>query len=308
MNFTPSRIGILILVVAGIASIFLAMREDETDTNEKTYRAYFNRDYNIYALELPEAPHLAGESVPLSDFEVAERLDRELLVNTYWQSNGLLLIKRAAKFFPLIEPILAEEGIPNDFKYLALAESGLQPIVSPAGAAGIWQIMKATGQEYGLEIRSDVDERYHVEKATRVACAYLREAYEKFGSWTLAAASYNMGMNGLERRLADQGVSNYYDLLLNSETSRYVFRIIALKEVMEHAAAYGFHYDDRHLYALPPTRALSVDTSIERLADWALEQGSNYKMLKTLNPWLRSQSLDVQPDQSFTLLLPVKEK
>jgi membrane-bound lytic murein transglycosylase D len=304
MTSSQLRIGFLVLLIAAVSGIFMALRDDDSTSTEKTYRAYFSRDYNVYALDLPDAPNLAGEPVPLGDFEVAERLDRELLVNTYWQSNGLLLIKRAAKYFPIIEPILAEEGIPNDFKYLALAESGMQHIVSPAGAAGIWQIMKGTGQEYGLEVRDDVDERYHIEKATHVACAYLREAYSKFGSWTLAAASYNMGMNGLERRLESQGVSNYYDLLLNSETSRYVFRIIALKELLSHPEGYGFHYDDRHLYNLPETRGYRVDTSIADLAVWAQSLGSNYKMLKTLNPWLRSNELKLRTDEAYTLQLP----
>ena len=179
-------------------------------------------DYNVYALEMPEGLNFAGEKVPVENPDIYERMDRELLVNTYWQSNGLLLFKRAQKYFPIIEPILKKNGVPDDFKYLAVIESGLVPTaVSPARASGVWQIMAATGRENGLEVNSNIDERYNLEMATEVACVYLKKAKEQLGSWTLAAAAYNAGNAGISRRLEEQGVSNYYDLLLGEETGRY---------------------------------------------------------------------------------------
>ena len=194
----------------------------------------------VVAPAIPSHMTLAGEEVPLNDFGVREALDRELIVNTYRHSGTILYMKRASRWFPVIKPILAEEGVPEDFKYLAVIESGLSQVVSPAGASGFWQFLKKTGPEYGLEVSSTVDERYHVEKATRAACLYLKEAYEKFGSWSLAAASYNMGMSGVTKRLKEQGVDNYWDLHLNSETARYVYRILAVKKVLESPASFGF--------------------------------------------------------------------
>jgi len=195
---------------------------------EKLVDTSFVKNYNVYALTLPKNLIFANEKVPMSLPDVKERIDREFLVNTYWQSNGFLMFKRANKYFPVIEKILAEEGVPDDFKYLAVIESGLTNVVSPAGASGFWQIMKVTGREYGLEVNGNVDERYHLEKATRVACKYLKEAKNKLGSWTLAAAAYNGGMSGISKRLNKQQVNKYYDLLLGSETSRYVHRIVQL--------------------------------------------------------------------------------
>ena len=196
--------------------------------------------YKVYALRLPESIDFAGEKTPLDAPDIQERLDKELLVNTYWQSNMMLLLKRANKYFPLIEEILEEEGIPSDFKYLAVIESGLENVRSPKGAKGFWQLMPATAKEYGLEVNTNVDERYHIEKATRVACKYIKKAKNRFGSWSLAAASYNRGIYGTNRLLDRQLVDSYYDLLLNSETGRYVFRILAVKEIMTNPERYGF--------------------------------------------------------------------
>ncbi len=188
--------------------------------------------YKIKALKLPPNLNLAGERVPLEMPDIKERMDRELLVNTYWQSNGLLLIKRANKYFPMLEPLLKKYGIPDDFKYLCVAESALIDETSSAGAAGFWHFMKGTGKEYGLEINKNVDERYDIEKSTKVAAAYLKKSYERFGSWSLAAAAYNAGNARVARSLKAQGVTSYYDALLPDETERYVLRIIALKEVL----------------------------------------------------------------------------
>lgn len=263
------------------------------------------KDYNVYALPVPEKMDFAGEPVPLSNPDIYERLDRELLVNTYWQSNGLLLLKRAHKYFPIIEPILKKNGIPDDFKYLAVAESGLEQIVSPAGATGFWQIMEGTGKELGLEINDNIDERYHIEKATEAACAYLKKAKEKFGTWTLAAASYNAGMNGISFQQERQETTNYYDLLLGRETSRYVFRILALKEIMSRPKAYGFNFDAKDLYNLVPTKIVEVDTAVASFPKFARGYGINYKILKIHNPWLREDHLNNESGKIYKIKIPL---
>ena len=188
--------------------------------------------YRVRALNIPTEIQFAGESMQLTETDLIERMDKELLVNTYWQSNTILMLKRAHKYFPQIEKILAEEGVPDDFKYLALIESGLENVTSPAGAKGFWQIMRATGKEFGLEVNANVDERYNIDLATRMACKYLKKAREKLGSWTLAAASYNRGIKGIESTMKKQQADNYYDLLLGAETKRYMFRIFAVKEII----------------------------------------------------------------------------
>lgn len=264
----------------------------------------FGSHYKIYSLPRPSALTFAGEPVPVGDEEVAERYDREILTNVYWQSQTILLIKRAHKFLPLIEQILSRNNIPDDMKYVALAESGLQNVISPAGATGYWQFMDATGRLYGLEISPEVDERYHVEKATEAACRYFRQAYSSFGSWPMVAASYNMGIEGLRKQMQTQGVTNYYELLLNAETSRYVFRIIAIKEIIEHPEKYGFYVPDSHKYRLMPAVKLRVSTSIPDLAAYSLRNNMNYKILKQYNPWLRKSSLSVSSNKVYYLDVP----
>ena len=231
-------------------------------------------------------------------------MDKELLKNIYWQSNTMLYLKRANKFFPIIEPILKAKNIPDDFKYLAVIESGLENVVSPSGAAGFWQILKSTAKEYGLEVNPAIDERYNLEKSTKVACEYLREAFEKFGSWTMAAASYNKGQNGISRLIEKQGTNNYYNLHLNSETSRYVFRIIAVKEILENPKQYGFIYREKDLYVMPKYKTIEIDATISDLADFATANGTNYKLLKQLNPWLRNTSLPDKSRRKYILKIP----
>jgi len=261
-------------------------------------------DYNVYALNVPEKLDFAGEALPLNNPDILERMDRELLVNTYWQSNGLLMFKRANKYFPIIEPILERHGIPEDFKYLAVIESGLQNVTSPAGAKGIWQIMKTTGRENGLEINENVDERYNLELATEVACNYLLKAKERFGTWTLAAASYNAGMAGISRRLKDQGVDNYYDLLLGQETGRYIFRIVALKEILNNPDRYGFNFRYKDLYSAVPTYKVEVDTVVTDFVGFAERFGINYKILKLHNPWLREKHLNNKSRKKYLIQIP----
>ncbi|MEO2051033.1 MAG: lytic transglycosylase domain-containing protein [Allomuricauda sp.] len=262
--------------------------------------------YQISAIEIPEDLNFAGEPVPLDDPEIMERVDREFLVNTYWQSNALLLMKRANKYFPIIEPILKKNGIPDDFKYLAVAESGLENVVSPAGATGFWQIMKATGREYGLEVNDNVDERYHVEKATQVACDYIKKWKERFGSWTLTAAAYNAGPGGIQKYMGIQQVDDYYDLLLGQETGRYLFRIMAIKEIISHPEKYGFKVEEKDLYEKVPTFTVEVDTAVTSWADFAELYEINYKVLKRHNPWLREPHLNNASHKKYTIEIPNK--
>ncbi|RCW91412.1 lytic transglycosylase domain-containing protein [Winogradskyella arenosi] len=262
-------------------------------------------NYNVYALEMPDNLNFAGEAVPVEDPDIYERMDRELLVNTYWQSNGLLMFKRAQKYFPIIEPILKKNGVPDDFKYLAVIESGLIPTAkSPAGASGMWQIMAATGRENGLEVNSNVDERYHIEMATEVACNYLKKAKANLGSWTKAAAAYNAGNAGVSSRLEAQDVNDYYDLLLGEETGRYVFRIVALKEILSHPDKYGFNFNKSHLYKEIPTYKVKVDTAVKDFAQFSKKFGINYKILKLHNPWLREPHLNNSSRKLYEIEIP----
>lgn len=264
------------------------------------------QDYNVYSYKVPSNLDFAGEKVPLENPDILERADREFLVNTYWQSNGILLIKRSKKYFPIIEPILEEEGIPDDFKYLAVIESGLQNVVSPAGARGFWQIMNNTGKELGLEVNDNVDERYHLEKATRAACQYLKNSKEQLGSWTLAAAAYNAGNAGVTKQLDRQQVSDYYDLLLGEETGRYMFRIIAIKEILGNPESFGFNVKEEHKYQHIPTKPEVVDYEIDDLAAFAKARNINYKILKIHNPWLREIKLNNKSRKRYEIDLPVK--
>ncbi len=253
---------------------------------------------------LPATLTLFEEPVPLESFGVREALDLELVVNTYRHSSTILYLKRASRWFPVIEPILEEEGVPSDFKYLAVIESGLSQVVSPAGASGFWQFMKKTAPEYGLEVSATVDERYDVEKATRAACAYLKDAHARFGSWVLAAASYNMGQTGVANALESQHVSTYWDLHLNAETARYVYRLLALREVMEQPEAYGFQLGRSDVYEPLQGQAIEVTSSVEDLASFALDHGTTLRELKAFNPWLRDDRLEVGAGKSYLIQIP----
>jgi membrane-bound lytic murein transglycosylase D len=271
------------------------------------YREVINEKYRIYSLPLPEKADFAGEVVPMDQSDVREKFDRELLVNTYWHSNTLLCIKRAHRWFPVIEPILAANGIPDDFKYLALIESGFVNVVSPAGATGFWQFLAETGKSYGLEINEQVDERYHVEKSTQAACHYLKDAYDQYGSWSLAAASYNMGIAGPRRQIDRQKESTYWDLMLNDETSRYVFRILAMKEICNNADKYGFVIRPSDLYEPLRYTTVTVDSSVTDFAVFAKNFGSTYKELKIFNPWLRENYLRNKDKKAYEIKIPAGE-
>jgi hypothetical protein len=273
-------------------------------SEDKLHQEQFNIKYGIFAIVQPEDLNFAGEAIPIYSSEIWERIDKELLKNVYWQSNTMLYFKKASKYFPIIEPILKKYKIPDDFKYLAIIESGLDNVVSPSGAAGFWQIMRGTGREYGLEINNEIDERYNLEKSTVVACQYLQEAYNKFGNWTMAAASYNMGKNGARRKIIEQESDNYYNLHLNSETARYVFRIIAVKEIMQNPKRYGFMFRESDLYSMPNFQSIKVDSTISNLSDFAKSYSVNYKLLKQFNPWLRGMSLPDKSRKKYILKIP----
>ena len=264
-------------------------------------------DQKHQIFETPKKIYFAGEEVPLDLQDIKERYEREIYVNAYWQSNTILLLKRSPKYLSIIEDILNKNNIPKDFIYVAIAESGLLNVTSTAGAKGFWQIMPATAKEYQLEISDEVDERYHLEKSTEAACKYFRSAYSRFGSWTAVAASYNMGMSGYQKRKQEQKFESYFDLFLNEETSRYVFRILAFKAIFENPEAFGYHLPKSELYQHYPMRELKVNQSIPDLANWAIKHNSNYKYLKIHNPWLRDKKLTVANGKSYIIKLPLQK-
>jgi hypothetical protein len=258
----------------------------------------------VYSPPIPDSLEFCGEQVPLQDFDVKERIDREFLVNTYWHSAMLLYIKRANRWFPVIEPILKENGIPDDFKYMAVAESGLTNAVSPDGASGFWQLMEAAAKKHGLEINDEVDERYNVEKATQAACDYLKDAHTKFKNWTLTAASYNNGLNGIERQIGRQKTRNYYNLYLNEETYRFVSRIVTIKEIFNDPHKYGFYFSRNDLYPRIETFPVKINYPIADLAQFARGHDVNYKILKIFNPWLRNNYLKNKFKKTYILQIP----
>ena len=254
----------------------------------------------------PDKVDFAGEEAPLKISDVRERLDRELLVNENLHASTILILKRANRAFSVIEPILKKNGVPDDFKYLAVIESGLVNVVSPAGAKGIWQFMPETAKERGLEVNENIDERYHLEKATQAACSYFLKAKEKFGNWTLVAASYNAGETGIKKQMDIQKVTDYYDLLLSEETSRYMFRIIALKEIMKNPVKYGFVIAPEDHYEILPVKKVELDSAVVDLADFAKRQGINYKNLKIHNPWLRESKILNVTNKKYQIEIPLK--
>jgi len=284
----------LVLFVSGLFMFALSGDEKKKQLHEGSAQ-YF-----------PSTVDFAGEKTPLQIADVRERFDRELLVNANLHSSTILIMKRANRAFPIIEPILKQYGVPDDFKYLAVIESALTNAVSASGAKGVWQFMPDTAKEKGMEVNDGVDERYHLQKSTEAACKYLIAAKQKFGNWTLAAASYNGGMNGVNTKIMEQKVTDYYDLALTDETSRYVFRILALKEIMQHPNLYGFDVSKEELYENIPTRTLEVDSSITDLATFAKAQGINYKILKIHNPWLRDKKLVNTAKKKYLIEIPTK--
>ena len=295
-----------VIIISGVLINAVQQKDPEYRTTSKpTIETKITSDsYTIKAIKIPSNLSFAGERVPLEKHDIKERIDRELLINTYWQSNALLWIKRTHKYFPIIEPILKEKGVPNDFKYLAVIESNLRNVTSPAGAKGFWQLLKAAAKENNLEVNDNVDERYHLEKATRAACDYLLKSKKKFGTWTLAAAAYHDGNGGLNGKLTEQQVTSYYDVLAGENTQRYVPRIVAAKEILTQPEKYGFQFDKEDLYTLPASYPVKVDTAITNIASFAKKYNTNYKELKIHNPWLRENKLNNKSGKTYYIKIP----
>jgi membrane-bound lytic murein transglycosylase D len=265
----------------------------------------FPQKYQIITPDFPDELTIFGEKVPIQSIEIHERIEREFIVNTYWHSATLLLIKKANRWFPVIEPILKKNGIPDDFKYISMIESNLTNVISPAGATGFWQFMKPAAIKYGLEVNSEVDERYNLEKSTEAACRYLKDSYDKFGTWTLAAASYNMGLTGVERQMERQKAETYYDLVLNDETSRYIARAVSMKIISSNYEKYGFNIADNELYPEIETYDIEINGEVKHFADFAKENGINYMALKYFNPWLRDNYLTNKSKKKYIVKIPV---
>lgn len=263
--------------------------------------------FMVTPVELPKSLTFAGEKVPLEYYDVRENLDREMLSTAYFHSQTIRYVKSAPRYFATIEPILKANNIPDDFKYLCAAESGFDPrAVSPAKAVGLWQLLESVAKENGLVVNAEVDERYNIEKATAVACNILNASYQKYGSWALAAAAYNGGTNFLDKQIATQKTQNYYDLLFGEETTRYVFRILALKLVMENPEKYGFEIDKKELYPIIETQMVKVSGPVTDWAQFAIDKGISYKILKMFNPWLRTNELKNPTRKTYEIKIPVK--
>lgn len=252
--------------------------------------------------KIPVSMMLFGQKIDLTDVDIRERLDRELIANAYSQSSTILYFKRANRYFPQIEKTLKKNNLPTDLKYLAVIESGLSQAVSSAGAKGFWQFMPETGKEFGLQLNDYVDERLHLEKSTAAACHYLKIAKDSLNDWFLAIAAYNRGMGGVRSDIRWQQTDDYFDTHLNSETSRYVFRLMAIKLIMEQPTEYGFDLQSIELYEPMATKKVIIENGLEDVALWAKEIGANYKIIKLLNPWILKNSLP--STQIFEIEIP----
>jgi membrane-bound lytic murein transglycosylase D len=294
---------IVIIAIASVAFVLLSNTSNEKIKNIESDNEVSILSQKIMPVNLDRQWYFAGESMPVN-VDTRERLHRELIINSYLHSATLLNILNSTRYFPVIEKILKEEGVPDDFKYLAIAESNLRNAVSPAGAKGVWQFMSAAASEQNLEVSVEVDERYHLEKSTRAAARYLKNLYNKFGSWTNAAAAYNIGAGRLSKLMLEQGESNYYDLELNQETARYVFRIIAIKEVVSDPIAFGYRIDSEDKYPpLDDYKEIEITESIPNLGEFAKKHNTSYRLLKYYNPWLLSSKLSVK-NKKYTIKIP----
>lgn len=297
-----SIVAIILASLAIVGEIFIYASPKE-DSDEVQTRAIMH-DYRVYAPVIPDTMTFCGERVPLETYYVRESLDNELIVNMYRQSSTVLYFKRATRYFPTIESILKKNNIPEDMKYLCVIESGLTNATSPANAQGFWQFISSSGKTYGLAIDDDVDMRNDLEASTEAACKYLRSLYNRFHSWTAAAAAYNCGENGLARRMASQNTNNYYDLRLNTETGRYVYRILAMKQIMQHPQQYGYFIRHCDTYPIIPTRTVTLSGQNVDLYQFAQKNNTSYKMLRTLNPWLQTDKLKNKANKSYQVKVP----
>jgi hypothetical protein len=301
--FAGMSVGFLILVAIGIYS-----SHQNADNNPGT--SFHTQDTSFsFKVVVPKYPgnlNFAGERVPMENFEIKEGLEREFLVNVYWYSSTILGLKRANRWFPVIEPILRKYKIPDDFKYIAVIESNLYNSVSPAGAVGFWQLTEDVAKKYGLEVNDEVDERYNIEMSTEAACKYFIDAYNNFKSWTLTAAAYDMGINGLEKQIEKQKLRNYYNLLLSEETSRYIARAVAIKEIFLHPEQYGYYIKKEELYPPLICTTVEVNYTVNSWTDFAFNHKINYKILKYYNPWLRDVGLTNAKEKTYEIKIPVK--
>ena len=260
------------------------------------------------SLDIPEKVAFAGTFIPLNRYDMRERYDREQMAFTYAYASTIVTIKRANLYFPVIEPILEQNGIPDDFKYLALVESNFNTrAYSSAKAAGFWQFMPETARQYGLEVSNGIDERYHIEKSTVAACRYLNDAYDRFGDWPTVAASYNAGMRRIGSEQAMQQAGNFFDMLVFDETSRYVFRILAIKEILRQPQKYGFYIKREHLYPSIGFTEVSVAGPVDDWAEFAKSQGITYAQLKDFNVWIRGNTLENPEWKTYVVRIPRKE-
>jgi hypothetical protein len=296
-----------IFVLAGTIIIILSVAQSfKGFKNNSSGKVLSDTIYSNKPYKLPDNITFAGEKMPLENFDTRESLERELLTGAYRHSSTILIIKRANRYLPVIEKILKKNDIPDDFKYLAAAESEYSNMISPAGATGFWQIMQETGREQGMEINNEVDERYDIEKSTQFACDYFRKSYEKYGNWTLAAASYNGGRAAIDEQIDIQHQNNYYDLLLTEETARYIFRAVAYKLIISDPESYGFTISKEELYPELQYFEVEVDTAIASFSGFADQFGTNYKLLKFMNPWLRKPYLTPKPGKTYLIRIPAE--
>jgi len=303
---TIALLGLVLLLVSIFGSWYSQGHQVEPNKDTSSIEGLYDstRFDNARSVLMPNKLDFAGEKVPLDNIDVYERMDRELLINTYWHTNSILMLKRAHRWLPIIAQELEKEGVPDDFKYIVAIETNFSNDTSPRGAVGFWQFLKGAGLENGLEITDEVDERYDPVKATRAAANYLNHSYKKFGSWTMAAASYNRGVTGMLKAIEHQKESDYYKLLLNEETARYLFRILAAKLILENPEQYGFLFDTKDLYQPYETDTVEVTQTIPSLVDWAQEHSLSYRQLKKYNPWLREDRLTVMSGKTYKIYLP----
>ncbi len=298
------RINITLLAIAA-AFVFVASKIDHDERPDYNWSPTENIPQIVKAVNLDQPFTFCGETLPMNNFDVRERLDRELTVNTYWHSSTLLSIKTSLRYFPMMDKMLNDAGLPTDLKYIAVAESALRNVTSPAGAKGFWQFMKGTGKEYGLEINSEIDERYHFEKSTKAAIQYLKRLKKRFGTWANVAGAYNMGGGNMNKRLETQRVDNYFDLNLNEETGRYYFRLVALKHIIENPRAFGFYLEKDDFYSpLNDYKVIEVNGSVNNWGDFAKEHHTTYRMLKIYNPWLIDVKLTNKSKKTYEVRVP----
>ncbi|MBI4946829.1 MAG: lytic transglycosylase domain-containing protein [Bacteroidetes bacterium] len=296
--------GLFLLILLLIVPIEFFIFSSKMTSEDELYWKSFLANNRTYGVMVPRDLQFAEEKVPVYDFTVTESIERELIVNTYFHSQTILMHKRANRWLPFIASILKKNGIPDDFKYIPLIESNLTNSVSPKGAAGFWQFVDGTGKQYELEMNDEIDERYNLEKSTEAACRYFNDAYKIFGNWTLAAASYNMGIDGLKTQMEKQKANSYYDLTLNEETARYIFRILTVKEIISNPKKYGYLLRTKDLYPPISTRKIRIDSSITDLTDFANKNNVSYKILKYFNPWLRKTLLSNKNKKTYFIEFP----